>query len=31
VTIGYGWYMLAVSGLLVAIGGIASLMAKPDA
>ena len=29
VSIGYGWYMLAISGLLVAIGGIASLMAKP--
>jgi hypothetical protein len=29
VSIGLGWYMLAVAGLLVAIGGIASLMAKP--
>lgn len=31
VSIGFGWYLLALSGILVALGGIASLMVKSDA
>lgn len=30
VSIGFGWYMLVVGGVLVAIGGVVSLIARPD-
>ena len=30
VAIGFGWYLLVIAGLVVAIGGILSAMAKPD-
>ncbi len=30
VSIGLGWYLLALSGLLIALGGVASLMASSD-
>ncbi len=30
VSIGFGWYLLALGGAIVAIGGVLSLMAKPD-
>jgi uncharacterized protein YhhL (DUF1145 family) len=30
VTIGFGWYLLPLAGVLVAIGGVVSLTARPD-
>lgn len=30
VSIGWGWYLLILSGVLVAIGGVVSLIARPD-
>jgi hypothetical protein len=30
VSIGYGWYLLILAGVLVAIGGVVSLIARPD-
>jgi hypothetical protein len=30
VTIGWGWYLLIIAGVVVAIGGVVSLIARPD-
>jgi len=30
VSIGFGWYLLAIGGAIVGIGGVLSLMARPD-
>ena len=30
VDIGWGWYLLVLAGILVAIGGVVSLIARPD-
>jgi hypothetical protein len=30
VNIGWGWYLLIISGVVVAIGGVVSLIARPD-